>query len=174
MSSENKTHQSKSGFARYMSETFVPKYSNNVMGLVYVGAAILILIVGLRGLGSIASRLPIVPAFALDGATGKIHPNLVMFALVLEFCILILLAVVTYFTPVEQQHAQPGESKDGKFLNHEEIAHEIDHIQKMTTQEIRIIEEYIEKFEQHIESKITGMHKHNKQILTGIKDNLKQ
>ena len=62
---------------------FVPQYANNVQGLVYMGAACLIIIVGLRGIGKVAASIAIVPKFLL-GLDGKVAPMWVMAALFLE------------------------------------------------------------------------------------------
>ena len=91
-------HQPKTAIGKFMTFKFIPKYSNNVMGLVYLGAAILIIIVGLRGLGAIAGTVGLIPSF-LIGADNKIDPYWVMLALLLEFGMLFLLGIVTFYTP---------------------------------------------------------------------------
>jgi len=65
----------------YMREYFTDRYSNAVLGMVYIGAAILIIVIGLRGL----KFLP-----ATD-------PSLVLGALGLEFMLLITYAVVLMY-----------------------------------------------------------------------------
>ncbi|MBI2417880.1 MAG: hypothetical protein HYV28_08255 [Ignavibacteriales bacterium] len=119
MSAKN-TNQSgpKTAFGRFMVYTFIPNYANNVQGLVYMGAALLIIIVGLRGLGAVAYNIPIVPKFLLDEATHKVSANWVMIALFTEFSLLMILAIVTFFTPEEmgggaEHHAKaPTQSEE--------------------------------------------------------------
>ena len=57
------------------------KYSNFILGLVYFGAAILIIIIGLRGLKFIPAQ----------------EPSLVFFSLGLEFCLLVTYAITLMF-----------------------------------------------------------------------------
>lgn len=104
----------KTAFGRYMVYTFIPNYANNIQGLVYMGAALLIIIVGLKGLGSAAGKIDIVPPFLMDQTTGKVSSTWVMIALFLEFTLLMILAVVTFFTPEEpaggDHHAEPAKA----------------------------------------------------------------
>ena len=90
--------QPKTAFGRFMVYTIVAKYANNIQGFVYMGAAILIIIVGLRGLGELAGTLSAVPKFLLDHEGMKIDPNWVMIALFLEFFLLMILAIVTFLS----------------------------------------------------------------------------
>jgi len=64
-------HQPKTVVGKFMANKFIPKYANKVMGFVYLGAAVLIIIVGLRGLGSLAGTVGIIPSF-LIGPDNKI------------------------------------------------------------------------------------------------------
>lgn len=104
----------KTAFGRYMVYTFIPNYANNIQGLVYMGAALLIIIVGLKGLGTAAYKIPIVPPFLLDHATQKVSSTWVMIALFLEFTLLMVLAIVTFFTPEEpvggDHHGEPAKA----------------------------------------------------------------
>jgi hypothetical protein len=58
------------GLRMYMSHHFTEKYSNNVTGLAYGGAAILIVIIGIRGLKFIPATKPslILAAISLEGS----------------------------------------------------------------------------------------------------------
>jgi hypothetical protein len=57
------------GLRLYMAHHFTEKYSNNVTGLAYFGAAILIVIIGIRGLKFIPATKPslILAAISLEG-----------------------------------------------------------------------------------------------------------
>jgi hypothetical protein len=70
----------------YMREYFTDRYANAVLGLVYIGAAILIIVIGIRGL----KFLP-----ATD-------PSVVLGALGLEFMLLITYAVVLMYGRTEE------------------------------------------------------------------------
>lgn len=74
------------GISLYLKLYFNVQYSNAILGLVYVGAAILIVIIGLRGLKFIPST----------------EPSLVFFALGLEFSLLITYAVTLIYTRAEE------------------------------------------------------------------------
>lgn len=76
-----------SGLKIYMRNHFTEKYSNTILGFVYIGAAFLIIIIGLRG-------LKFIPAS---------EPSLVFFALGLEFSILITYAFTLMFSKPEEQ-----------------------------------------------------------------------
>lgn len=69
------------GIRAYMRFYFTVQYSNAVIGLVYIGAAVLIIIIGLRGLKFIPPT----------------QPSLVLFALSLEFSLLITYAVTLMY-----------------------------------------------------------------------------
>ncbi len=58
------------GLRLYMAHLFTEKYSNNVTGLAYFGAAILIVIIGIRGLKFIPATKPslILAAISLEGS----------------------------------------------------------------------------------------------------------
>lgn len=66
----------------YMRFHFTAKYNNTVLGLVYMGAAVLIIIVGLRGLKFIPPS----------------HPTFVILALGLEFTMLIVYAITVMYS----------------------------------------------------------------------------
>ena len=88
-----------SGINLYFRNHFTEKYGNTILGFVYMGAAFLIIIIGLRGLKFIPSS----------------EPSLVFFALGLEFTILITYAFTLIFSRPENLSAiipdQVSESK---------------------------------------------------------------
>jgi len=88
------------GITMYMRFYFTIKYGNAVLGLVYIGAAILIIIVGLRGLKFIPPT----------------QPSVVLFALGLEFTLLVTYAFSLIYTKQDEEgksmqgHSEHGES----------------------------------------------------------------
>jgi len=75
------------GLRLYMTRHFAEKYSNNVQGFAYGGAAILIVVIGIRGLKFIPPT----------------QPSILLTAITLEFTMLILLAVTLFYTEEEQR-----------------------------------------------------------------------
>lgn len=141
----------KTAFGKFMVYKFIPQYANNVYGLVYLGAAILIIIVGLRGLGAQAGKIAIVPGF-LIGPDNKIIVDFVMGALFLEFFLLLVMAVTTFFTPEEDMGAGGHEVEDtGKkptakiTLDVATFQAELEHLQNMTNEELKVIEGYVNR-----------------------------
>lgn len=86
------------GLALYLRNHFTEKYSNSILSFVYVGAAFLIIIIGLRGLKFIPSS----------------EPSLVFFALGLEFSILITYALTLLFSKPEEQQTPPESNLNEK------------------------------------------------------------
>lgn len=81
----------------YMRSYFSIQYANAILGMVYMGAAVLIIIIGIRGLKFIPSS----------------EPSIILFALSLEFILLIVYAIMLIFSPKEderEQVAMSGES----------------------------------------------------------------
>ncbi len=76
----------------YLRFYFTEKYGNTVLGYVYVGAAVLIIIIGLRGLKFIPST----------------QPSVIFFALGLEFSLLITYAVTLMYS--KQEHENESDS----------------------------------------------------------------
>ena len=74
------------GLTMYMRFYFTMKYNNAVLGLVYIGAAVLIIIVGLRGLKFVPPT----------------QPSIVLFALGLEFTLLVTYAFTLMYTRQEE------------------------------------------------------------------------
>ncbi|MCX7929195.1 MAG: hypothetical protein N2663_00515 [Chlorobi bacterium] len=78
----------------YMRNHFTVEYEQAVLGSIYVGAAVLIIIIGLRGLQFIP----------------KERPSLVLFAISLEFVLLIAYAATLMFSrPEESEQTQSSE-----------------------------------------------------------------
>jgi hypothetical protein len=76
-----------SGMTTYMRFHFTEEYSNTVTGMAYGGAAFLIFVVGIRGLKFISAN----------------RPSFVLFALGVEFSMLVLLATTMIFTVEEER-----------------------------------------------------------------------
>jgi hypothetical protein len=81
----------------YMRSYFSIQYANAILGMVYMGAAVLIIIIGIRGLKFIPSS----------------EPSIILFALSLEFILLIVYAVMLIFSPKEDDREQSHSSNDG-------------------------------------------------------------
>ncbi len=175
--SEKKANNPKTAFGKYMVYEFIPNYSNNVMGIVYMGAAILIIVVGLRGLGKVAGQLAVVPGF-LIGPDGKIDPSYVMGALFLEFFLLFILAIVTFFTPEEMHghgHEAHSESKAEQSIPVSKIPQFRDEMQQLKTmadEELRTIDNYLTKFEE-LSKKLQKIQLANLQAIQMMKDSIK-
>ena len=69
------------GIRLFMSAYFAPKHANNVQGLVYAGAGLLIIIIGLRGLRFIPAA----------------RPSLILASLALECALVLALGMTMYF-----------------------------------------------------------------------------
>lgn len=86
---------------RRSEPNFAVRHERLIQSLVYVGAAFLVIIVGLRGLGNL-SNTTFIPNFILDD-DGKIESNIIMIGLLIEFTMLCLLAAVAYFATDEKK-----------------------------------------------------------------------
>ncbi|MCE1189103.1 MAG: hypothetical protein LWX56_08165 [Ignavibacteria bacterium] len=136
----------KTAFGRFMVYKFIPQYANNVQGLVYMGAAFLIIIVGLRGLGTVAYTISIVPPFLLDSATHKVSANWVMIALFLEFTLLMTLAVVTMFTPEDMGAPEPSEhGHQGQSEDIVRIKQALSELKEVADEDLKVLNTYIEQ-----------------------------
>ncbi|HPN38755.1 MAG TPA: hypothetical protein PL041_10145 [Melioribacteraceae bacterium] len=174
--SEKKANNPKTAFGKYMVYEFIPNYSNNVMGIVYMGAAILIIVVGLRGLGKVAGNLAVVPSF-LIGSDGKIDPSYVMGALFLEFFLLVILATVTFFTPEDSHGHAPEAHHDTKpeaipVSKVPQFRDEMQQLKTMADEEIRTIDNYLTKFEE-LSKKLQKIQLANLQAIQMMKDSIK-
>lgn len=74
----------------YLKEHFSVKYSSTMLGLIYMGAAILIIVIGLRG-------LQFIPA---------IRPTIILSSLLLEFVLLFFYAIFLMFSKSEEDPAK--------------------------------------------------------------------
>lgn len=93
------------GLNIYMRFYFTEKYSNTMLGLVYIGAAVLIIIIGMRGLKFIPST----------------QPSFVFFALGLEFSLLLTYALTLIFARQEDSNfeANPTNNSSNVFLSND-------------------------------------------------------
>jgi hypothetical protein len=90
----------------------VPKNENNILAFVYAGAAILVFVLGLRGLGT---SVPSFLSFLTD-SSGRVSAYYVIFpALLLEFCMILMLAATMFFKLEEH---------DSLFSKVEDIVHD--------------------------------------------------
>lgn len=105
---EHKLHEDtgpKTGVGEWMVNYFIPQFENNVMALVYLGAAFLVVIVGLRGVGEAINNVAFVPKVLIDktivGGEEMVHlsNNVVIIALLLEFFLITSMAFVMFFKP---------------------------------------------------------------------------
>lgn len=166
----------KTGFGKWMVYTVIPNYSNNVQGVVYVGAAILIIIVGLRGLGSVAGDIPIVPGFLINEHDNKVDVNYVMFALFLEFFLLLILSTVTFFTP-EDSHghapaAQSPVSSAGGKLDLSTLKQELSQFRNVAEEEIRAVDAYVDRMGK-LSQQMNAMSKQYAQTLSEMNQHFK-
>ncbi len=165
-------HQPKTKIGRFMANEFIPKYANKVMGLVYLGAAILIIIVGLRGLGTLAGTVGLVPSF-LIGPDNKIDPFWVMLALLLEFSMLLLLGLVTFYTPSEYIDIIQTDGEDTSDIkgSARELKNELRELKDFADEELRIVENYVEKFDS-LSKKVREIQISNIQAITKMKETI--
>ena len=164
-------HQPKTAIGKFMTFKFIPKYSNNVMGLVYLGAAILIIIVGLRGLGAIAGTVGLIPSF-LIGADNKIDPYWVMLALLLEFGMLFLLGIVTFYTPSEYVDILHTDEEESKIKSSaKDLKSELRDLKDFADEEMRVIEDYVEKFDS-LSQKVRDIQLSSIQAISKMKDTI--
>lgn len=122
------------------------RYSNIIQALVYAGAAFLVVIVGLRGLGDL-STIEVVPKWLLDESTGRISVNVVMFGLVAEFVILMAFAILFFNAPKNSPFAM-SETRTANVASHATSAD----VTKLVEAERQIIETLGKKIETLIES----------------------
>ena len=141
------------------------------MGLVYLGAAILIVIVGLRGLGAIAGTVGLIPSF-LIGADNKIDPYWVMLAFLLEFGMLFLLGVVTFYTPSEYVDILHTDEEESKIKSSaKDLKNELRDLKDFADEEMRVIEDYVEKFDS-LSQKVRDIQLSSIQAISKMKDTI--
>ena len=160
-------NEPRTSFGRYMAYSFIPKHANKVNGLVYLGASILIIVVGLRGLGSLAGRVSIIPPF-LIGPDSKIDPTWVLMALLIEFTMLLLLGFVTFFTPGDPV-VKPQSSSDR--VNATELKENLRELKDFADEEMKIVESYLEKFD-NLSKKVTQIQAVNLNAIKKMKDTI--
>ncbi len=79
-----------------MTTSYINRYENNITGLVYFGAGLLVIVVGLRGLGDKIEKLGFLfPSFVIEDKSLALW--VIFVALFLEFSLLVCLAVFTFF-----------------------------------------------------------------------------
>ena len=142
MTTNKLNNEPQTSFGKYMAYNFIPKHANKVNGLVYFGASILIIVVGLRGLGSLAGKVSVIPSF-LIGPDGKIDPTWVLLALLIEFTMLLLLGFVTFFTPSDPIAKPQTDSVD---LDISKLKDNLRDLKYFADEEIKIVEDYLDKF----------------------------
>ncbi|VAX23573.1 hypothetical protein MNBD_IGNAVI01-1264 [hydrothermal vent metagenome] len=164
-------HQPKTAVGKFMANKFIPRYANKVMGLVYLGAAILIIIVGLRGLGSLAGTVGIIPSF-LIGPDNKIDPYWVMFALLLEFGMLLILGIVTFYTPSEYIDIIHTDEEDSDIKGSaRDLKNELRELKDFADEELRVVEDYVEKFDS-LSKKVREIQISNIQAISKMKETI--
>lgn len=119
-------HKASTGFGQWMQSYVGPYWTNNVSGLVYGGAAFLVIIVGLRGLGKL-SESPYVPHFLLAD-DGRLYQLPVLVALGIECLMLIVLAILYMYTPekyAEDTHIAGNKEKEACFFEAKELVEKV-------------------------------------------------
>ncbi len=188
MANGNTSQGPKTAFGRFMVYTVVERYANNIQGFVYMGAAILIIIVGLRGLGDIAGSIAIVPDFLLGAPTDaaeplkrSIDPNWVMGALFPKFFLLMIFAVVTFFTPEDYGHAAPAAPEAPKAVDSPlnsvisvpknlsaDLKAELESLQRVADDQIKVVNSVIDQYNA-LNKKITVIQQQSLQALSDLK-----
>lgn len=158
---------SKNTFNTYMSYNFIPKHANKVYGLVYLGASLLIIVVGLRGLGSLAGKVDVIPSFLL-GADGKIDPTWVLAALLVEFSMLLLLSIVTFFSPPDTI-SEPHKSKT--IDNTVDMRDNLRELKEFAEEEMKIVDDYLEKFD-NLSKKVINIQATSISAISKMKENI--
>ena len=162
----NLSNEPRTSFGKYMAYNFIPKHANKVNGLVYLGASILIIVVGLRGLGKLAGSVSVIPQFFI-GADNKIDPTWVLAALLIEFTMLLLLGFVTFFT-LGDPVSRPKESDK---LDTAELKENLRELKDFADEEMKIVESYLEKFD-NLSKKVTQIQAVNLNAIKKMKDTI--
>lgn len=95
----SQTHHPLTQFGAWMANWAVRKWENNVMAFVYAGASLLVILIGVRALGSGFLELP---------------DEIVFGGLILEFLLILTLGFFTYFKPEDGQVSSSGEKTINK------------------------------------------------------------
>jgi len=87
-----------------MTTSWIERYENNITGLVYFGAGLLVVVVGLRGLGERIIELGFpFPTWLV--AKDGLKLGVIFVALFIEFGLLVFLALFTFFKDEEKQES---------------------------------------------------------------------
>jgi hypothetical protein len=82
----------------------VPKNENNYLAFVYGFAALLVVVLGLRGLGTqISQVLPDWLVQIITDSSGRLHTRIIFVALLAEFLMILLLAITMFFKLEEHE-----------------------------------------------------------------------
>ncbi len=151
-----------------LENNFVQKHQNKVMGLVYFGASFLIIIVGLRGLGTLAGEMSVIPKFLVD-SSGKIDPNWIILALLIEFIMLTLLALFTFFSKDGENGKAAIASNTVSQL--QDLRNEISKLKDISREELDVIKLYLKEFEA-MQDKINQIQTKNMSAIRNMKEML--
>jgi hypothetical protein len=126
-------------FGRWMEEKITANYENNVQAMAYVGAAFLILMIGLRGIKFVS----------------KTEPTLILLALELEFSLLLLLGAVIFYKPEEIKQGATDEMKTKLEKTEKELVETHKRLEKLENS----VEDFKRKFDQTQSALKTDLHK---------------
>jgi len=117
--------EGKHPFGKWMVSEITLRYENNAQAMAYWGAAILIFLIGLRG-------IKIIP---------KNEPTLILLGLELEFGLLFLLGMVTFFKPEEERRhpEKPAPVAGGTVITDEERERIIEDLKSKVVKDIEDI-----------------------------------
>jgi hypothetical protein len=137
-------------------QEFGLKHSNKVLGIVYAAAAILILTIGLRALGTSVAYSPFVPEFLVDPSTNRVATHWIMFALMIQSISLIILSFITYYSSKEASAEVSAE--------YNELKRSLDEMKRQMETKLFLMDNYIKEFEE-ISEKINHNNEYAEQIL---------
>jgi len=166
-------------FSEKMAVEIVPKYINKVQGLVYLGAAVLIIVVGLRGLGEAASTVGFLPDFLFRD--GRIKLDFVVGALFLEFTMLLLLSFFTYYTRDSKPESSTGNSTETPAKKEELLSAQIDfenlkknleELKNIAKDDAHHLDTYLQNMHQ-LNQKLAAVHKEYTAVMSDIKQGYK-
>lgn len=96
---DEEPNRPQSWIGKLVVNTGIPRYENNIIGFVFAGAAFLVIVIGLRGLGKA------VPSF-LAGSDGRLDVSIILTALIIEFIMISILAVIMFFKPENEDQKE--------------------------------------------------------------------